>query len=367
MFPVLLVPGPVEHFYRGGGRIAALRGIVPGSGYQPEEWLGSTVTRFGEVETGLAVTAGGEFLRDLVVADPVAWTGGSGCDAGDTGVLVKLLDAGQRLPVHVHPSREFASAHLGCPYGKTEAWYVLDSVGDGAVYLGWNEDVDRDVLDRRRDAQDSEWLLSRMHRVPVVPGMGVLCPAGTVHAIGEGVFVAELQEPTDFSILLEWSVTTSTREESHLGLGFERVMPVVSTVALSAGDVEALVSRVGQGPVSEGPVSVLPAGADVFFRLLRARGSGVGGDGADGAGGAGGGVDSAGADGCGRSGVFPESFAVVLATEGEGWIVSGCGRVSLCRGEAYAIPRAFGAWWVEGPVTVLACLPGEGWPTTLTG
>lgn len=47
MRPVLLLPNPVQHFYRGGDRIAALRGIVAETEYQPEEWLGATVTRFG--------------------------------------------------------------------------------------------------------------------------------------------------------------------------------------------------------------------------------------------------------------------------------------------------------------------------------
>lgn len=125
MLPLLLPPNPVQHFYRGGDRIAALRGFVATTDRQPEEWLGSTLTRFGEGTVGLATTAEGEFLRDLIEADPAQWTGGPGRDAADTGILVKLLDARQRLPVHVHPGREFAAAHLDCPYGKTEAWYVL--------------------------------------------------------------------------------------------------------------------------------------------------------------------------------------------------------------------------------------------------
>ena len=60
-------------------------------------------------------------------------------------------------------------------------------------------------------------MLDHLHRLPVRAGDGILVPAGQPHAIGAGVFVVEAQEPTDFSILLEWSVTTATREESHLG------------------------------------------------------------------------------------------------------------------------------------------------------
>jgi len=350
MLPLLLPPNPVQHFYRGGDRIAALRGFETISDRQPEEWLGSTLTRFGEGTVGLAVTESGAFLRDIIAADPGSWTGGPARDAADTGILVKLLDARQRLPVHVHPSREFAAAHLDCPYGKTEAWYVLDSVGDGAVYIGWRTAVDRDELDRRRDAQDSEWLLDHMNRVPVRPGTGVLCPAGTVHAIGEGVFVAEVQEPTDFSILLEWSVTTSTREDSHLDLGFDAVMPAVSVDALSPEAIDALTAVSDPATAPSQPASLLPAPADPYFRILRAGAT-------DGAGSAAGGTAATGA--------FPQSFAVVLATAGEGRIVSGNGSVPLRQGEAYAIPRAFGEWRVEGSTSVIAFLPGEGWPGTL--
>ncbi len=273
MKPVLLPPNPVQHFYRGGDRIAALRGIVPETDRQPEEWLASTVSRFGSDEIGLAVTDEGDFLRDLVTGDRAAWVGRAGDGRGrDLGILVKLLDARQRLPVHVHPDRGFAGAHLDCPYGKTEAWYVLETEDDCAVHVGWNEDVDRDELDRRRDAQDSDWMLSRMNRVVVRPGMGVLVPAGTVHAIDGGIFVAEVQEPTDFSILLEWSVTTSTREESHLDLGFDAVMPAVSTGKLDAEGLAALISTAGTTPAGADFRSAAPGRRRSLLPPVRRRG-----------------------------------------------------------------------------------------------
>ncbi|WP_295855449.1 class I mannose-6-phosphate isomerase [uncultured Microbacterium sp.] len=345
MNPVLLPPNPVQHFYLGGDRIAALRGIVPETDRQPEEWLGSTVSRFGSEEIGLAVTDEGAFLRDLVTADRAAWVGArGGRDAADLGILVKLLDARQRLPVHVHPDRAFAGAHLDCPYGKTEAWFVLETEDDCAVHVGWNQDVDRDELDRRRDAQDSEWMLSRMNRVVVRPGMGVLVPAGTVHAIDGGIFVAEVQEPTDFSILLEWSVTTSTREESHLDLGFDAVMPAVSTAKLDAAALDALISTAGT--TAPGPAfrSLMPAAADAYFRLFDAAGD-TGGDAAS----------------------LPAGFAVVLVREGSGALVSDAGTVEVERGQVYAVPHAFGAWRLTGAAEILVAAPGAGWPATLRG
>lgn len=336
MKPLLLPPNPIQHFYRGGDRIAALRGVEQLTEFQPEEWIGSTVSRFGEPGVGPAVTAEGP-LADLVAANPEAWVGGPGArNASDVGVLVKLLDARQRLPVHVHPDRAFAAAHLDCPYGKTEAWFVLDADPGSALYLGWKADIDPDELARRRDAQDSEWMLAHMNEIPARVGMGVLVPAGTAHAIGEGVFVAEVQEPTDFSILLEWSVTTSTREESHLDLGFDAAMGAVSHERLAGDALAALISQAGDP--QPGPERMLPAEGDGFFRLLRGAGSG---------------------------GEYPASYAVVIVTSGSGSLRSETGEIAVASGEAYAVPHAFGPWRVTGDATVLACLPGEGWPGTL--
>jgi mannose-6-phosphate isomerase len=345
--PVRLAPNPIQHFYRGGARIAALRGFVADSDHQPEEWVAATVSRFGDETTGLAVTAAGDLLRDLVADDPVGWLGPDAAAAerfgpADTGVLVKLLDAGQRLPVHAHPDRAFAASHLDCPYGKTEAWFVLDAAPGAAVHLGWTEDVDPAELAVRRDEQDSAWMLSRMHRVEVRPGDGILVPAGQVHAIGEGVFVVEAQEPTDFSILLEWSVTTSTREESHLGLGFEQAMTAVSHARLPEPELAALCRHVDGALATRTPQPALVSMADPFFRLdVLVPGPETGEP-------------------------LPAGFAAVVVLEGGGALVSARGEVGVAGGDLLAVPAAFGDWSARGPVRIVAVRPGTGWPRDLS-
>ncbi len=346
MSAVRLAPNLVDHFYRGGAKIAALRGIETTSPRQPEEWIAATVTRSGDGRTGLARTHDGDLLRDLVAADPAGWLGGEAGTASrsgpaDTGLLVKLLDAGQRLPVHVHPDRDFAARHLDCPYGKTEAWFVLHSDGDGAVYLGWRDDVDPHELARARDAQDSEWMLSRLNRVEVRAGDGVLVPAGTAHAIGEGVFLAEVQEPTDFSILLEWSVTTSTRDDSHLGVGFDVAMRAVSCRGLGGDDLARLVRHVEAGSRAPEPQPCLPGAADAFFRLDLVAPT--------------------------ASCRVDRGFAAVLVLHGSGELVSATGRLPLRRGDVLAVPASTGDWDVVGDVEALVARPGTGWPATLTG
>jgi mannose-6-phosphate isomerase len=340
MRPAQLSPNLINHFYRGGAKIAALRGLPAAGERQPEEWIAATVSRFGAGDTGLASTVDGELLRDLVAADPAGWLGGrhqGRFSPEDSGMLVKLLDAGQRLPVHVHPDRAFARSHLQCPYGKTEAWLVLDADPGSAVYLGWRGDVDPGELAARRDAQDGAWMLERMHRLEVGRGDGILVPAGTVHAIGAGVFVLEAQEPTDWSILLEWSVTTETRDGSHLGLGFDTAMGAVAHERLDPDRLPELISHVDlDGP---GPASCLVEPADPFFRVdLLSAGVPV-----------------------------PAGFGALLVLDGGGELRGGTGSVAVAAGQALAVPAGFGDWTIHGAARGLLARPGRDWPGDLIG
>jgi len=342
--PVVLAPNLIDHFYRGGARIAALRGIRTTSTRQPEEWLGATVSRADTELIGLSRTESGELLRDLVSDDPASWTGpehASARDEADVGVLVKLLDAGQRLPVHAHPDRSFARSHLDCPYGKTESWLVLGSDPGAGVHLGWNTDLDPEELVRRRDTQDGDWMLGHMNRVEVAPGMGILVPAGTAHAIDAGVFVIEVQEPTDFSIVLEWSITTSTREESHLGIGFDAAMQAVSTRALPPSWLDRLVVRNDLAARHTDARSVLPAGADPFFTLHHL------------------------APVPGTTNGIGAGFAVVLVLSGSATLVGSHESIQVSSGHVLAVPHAFGAWDVDGDASLLVGAPGSGWPASL--
>ncbi len=75
MKPQVLPPNVLRHFYAGGARIAALRGIELESDHMPEEWLGAVNTTFGDTERGLSRLADGTLVRDAVAADPHAWLG----------------------------------------------------------------------------------------------------------------------------------------------------------------------------------------------------------------------------------------------------------------------------------------------------
>jgi mannose-6-phosphate isomerase len=344
MQPLVMPPNIIDHFYRGGERIADLRGVNMPSSRRPEEWLAATTFRTGDPGVGPSRTESGQLLRDLIASDPIGWLGSDEGPSGDNGILVKLLDPAQRLPVHVHPDRAFAMSHLSCPYGKTEAWYVLATSDDSAsVWLGWSEEVDPLELSRRVEAQDSDWMLSRMNRVDVKPGDGILVPASTAHAIGEGVFVAEVQEPTDPSILLEWSITTATRDESHLNLGLPVALSATNHHRFDQARLAKLIKRADPGRTGPMPQQLLPAAADPFFRLdLLSPAKGT------------------------RPGL-PAGFAVGIALAGSGEIhFSEGSAIAARRGHVFAVPAGVGDWSVSGELQFLVCRPGAGWPATLS-
>jgi hypothetical protein len=173
--PMLLPNNQFDHFYRGGDRIKTLRG-GPGGPQRPEEWIASATTRAGQTLQGLSTLPSRELLRDAVRADPTAWLGPAHVERyGADGVelLVKLLDAGQRLPVHVHPTRAFAREHLDLAHGKTEAWVVVEADPGAVVGIGLRRPNDPRGAPPARRRHDSAALVdARPHRWRCGPATG---------------------------------------------------------------------------------------------------------------------------------------------------------------------------------------------------
>lgn len=329
-------PNRLAHFYLGGEAITRLRGVPAPAERSPEEWLASTVTRFGEASTGLSTLPDGSLLVDAVRADPHGWTGGAmPAGPGDVGVLVKLLDAGQRLPVHVHPDRGFAARHLRSCYGKTEAWVVLEAAPGAQVHVGWREDVDDDELARAVLAGDEAWMLARMHAVDVVPGDVVLVPGGTAHAIGAGIFVVEVQEPSDFSLLLEFEGFSSL-EDAFAGMDAAGAVSATRTTATSTDELRALCRHVDLATRDDAPVRLVPEAGDEFFRaeLLAPTGAST----------------QTPAD-------VEAGFGVLVVLAGAGELRCADGDTAVTAGDVVAVPHGAGGWHLAGDVTAVLCRP----------
>ncbi|MEO8263580.1 MAG: carbohydrate kinase [Pseudolysinimonas sp.] len=319
--PVVLTSNrPAPRFYRGGRRITDFRGDAPAGEFEPEDWVGSTTTVAGHEALGLTVLPDGRTLADAVATDPEGWLGAAHVAryGADTRLLVKLLDPGQRLPVHAHPSAAWATEHVARAHGKVEAWFIL-SPGD--VHLGLRADVSDADLHTLVSAQDTAGLLALLNTVPVVAGDVVFVPAGVLHAIGEAVLLVELQEPEDLSILLEWrGFELDGERDGHLGVGFDLALTAVDHHALTPARLAELVRPAGYG-------SVFPTEADEFFRLERVA------------------VDG--------TATLDAGFTILVVTEGEVRM----GDLTLPRGRTVVVPDAAGAIVLSGRGEVLACRP----------
>ncbi|HEY7591790.1 MAG TPA: class I mannose-6-phosphate isomerase [Actinophytocola sp.] len=327
--PVRLPANQPDRFYRGGAGIAALRGTAERE-FGPEDWVASCTTLHGSPDLGLSVLPDGRLLRDAVAEHADNWLGATHLArfGTDPALLVKLLDAGQRLPVHCHPSNEFAAAHFDSRFGKTEAWLVVGATGpDAIVHIGFAEDVSAETVTDWVARQDSAAMLGALNPVTVRPGDTVFVPAGVPHAIGAGVFIVELQQPTDLSVTLEWKGFLDTEAGGHLGIGFETALGCVDR----SGWGERLGTLVHHDEDTSAPLRDLFGEQSAgFFRAERVRG---------------------GAE-------LAPSFAVLVALSGTGVLhTEHAGDVPVARGDTFVIPFTAGAATVSGDVVAVRCLP----------
>lgn len=178
------------------------------------------------------VTAGngeGLTLGDIIAADPEGRLGALAMAAvGGKSIfplLVKLIDAAENLSIQVHPDDELA-APFGKP-GKTEAWHVLSAELDGALYLGLEDDIDTATFMTHAHLLDGT-SAADLRRVTARHGETWMIPAGTVHALGAGVMVYEIQQPSDITFRLDdWGRTDAAGNprEMHLQQGEEAIRP----------------------------------------------------------------------------------------------------------------------------------------------
>jgi mannose-6-phosphate isomerase len=317
--PQRLPPNVLRHFYAGGGRIAALRGLDLDSDHMPEEWLGAANTTFGAEERGLSRFEDGTFVRDAIQADPEAYLGVEHVArfGADPALLVKLLDAGQRLPVHFHPGRAFARDNLGLRYGKTEAWVIVEAERGASVHAAFKRDVELGEVREWMRTQDSGAMLDALHELVVAPGDVVFVPAGTPHAIGEGILMVELQEPTDLSVLLEWDGFELDEDDGHLNLGWDLALQALDRRGWDEDQAHAL-----RGPG-------LPDGADPYFRAERLH----------------------------RGAVLDPGFSILVALGGKGTLATEAGELELRRGAAVLLPHAAGAGELRGNLELLRARP----------
>ena len=235
--PIRLITSRAWRTYLGGKMIASLHGEEGEDNHFPEEWLMSTVTARNagreHIVEGISRVADTALpLSDLVASHPCEMLGEAHVAAHgkSLGVLVKLLDAAERLTLQVHPTREKARELFDSEFGKTECWHIIGQREIGGespcIYIGFREGVTREEWERCFREQNIPAMLSCLHRVEVKTGDTFIVRGGVPHGIGAGCFLVEIQEPTDYTVRTE-RVTPSGLAVAdvmcHQGLGFERM------------------------------------------------------------------------------------------------------------------------------------------------
>ncbi len=120
-------------------------------------------------------------------------------DPSELPVLIKFIDAKSDLSVQVHPDDAYAAENEGGQRGKTEMWYVVDAKPGASLVFGLSREVTRERLRTRIEEGKLERYLAR---VPVKKNDVFYIPAGTIHAIGRGILIAEIQESSNLTYRL---------------------------------------------------------------------------------------------------------------------------------------------------------------------
>jgi mannose-6-phosphate isomerase len=204
--------------YQGGMLLDTIEGKeTPKDSSFPEDWIGSTVEARNigreHISEGLAMVMNnkGESVsfRDLLKNNQEYFLGKDGetMRSMDDIPLVKYLDSSTRLHFQAHPTREFAQERLDMPRGKTEAYVILETregISDPYIYAGFQRSPSREQLKTWIETQDIASIESCFDRIPVKAGDVFLLPGGRPHALGEGILMLEIMEPSDLAVRFEF-------------------------------------------------------------------------------------------------------------------------------------------------------------------
>lgn len=230
----------------------------------------------------------------------------------DFPVLVKLIDAAKPLSIQVHPDDAYARAH-GERFGKNELWYILHAEEDAFLYLGFREEISEAEF---RTRIENNTLTDVLNRVPVKPGDVYFIPTGTLHAIGAGITLAEIQQNSNAT----YRVYDFGRKDKN---GKER--------PLHTEDALAVTKRVPYEPQTDAYPHVATCASFTVDRLYLDGHSLQQTEGE--------------VDEC--------SFLHMLITEGSGEVRTASDTVPFARGDSLFLPASAGSYRITGACDVL--------------
>jgi mannose-6-phosphate isomerase len=265
----------------------------------------------------------GTTLRELVRSRPLELLGPAVSSREAFPLLVKFIDANQDLSVQVHPDDE-KGRRLANDSGKTEAWVILAAEPGSLIYAGLKLGVGPDAFRRAIDAGEVEPLL---HRFEARPGDSILIEAGTVHAIGAGVMLAEIQQMSDATFrVFDWNRRgpDGKPRELHIEQAMESIDFERGPVNPIAPEAQAIDGSGTRERLARSP----------YFELER--------------------LTIRDATHVGR----PDRFTILMNLEGRFDVLQGGRSVALDYGQTVLLPAAAGACQItpHGEAVVLSCI-----------
>jgi mannose-6-phosphate isomerase len=231
MYPIKLRPQSIEKVWGGHELARVLHRKIPGRAAIGEIWV---------AWDGLWIKNGrwrGQLLRDLVARqrDAVLGPGIDPTTVSEFPLLVKFLDARQHLSIQVHPNDAYARLHEGQPFGKSEMWYVVAADPGAVIYQGLSHSMTPTEL---RSALESGSIVDHLAKIEVKPGDVFVNAPGTIHALGAGIVIFELQQSSDLTYrLYDWDrPSAGARRPLHV----DRAVDVADYLPLSIHQVRPI-------------------------------------------------------------------------------------------------------------------------------
>ncbi len=331
--PLKQLPTRVWRTYRGGRLLEEFLGYEnPKDSDYPEDWISS----FLEAKNPEYVENEGISRVEEGLITNHADASDFGPNRDEPALLTKLLDAGERLGIQVHPTDEYSQLHFGTPFGKTECWHIISKRSeDACIYLGFKPYVTKELWRELFEKQDIEGMLNCLHKFTPEVGDTILVRGGMPHAIGAGLFLLEIQQPCDYTMRTETTTAYGTKltpMQIHYGLGEEKMLDCFNYNGLSREETEAY-CFLKHDPVSCEDYTLNPLVTyddTPFFALQSVRAA--------------------------QYSFTPNSFVSLVVTEGTGSIEHGEGSISAKKGDKFFIPYGIGEIQLKN-ISALICHP----------
>lgn len=333
--PIFFERNRVRRVYTGGKLFGDFFGDAAVDGFLPEEWVASAVEACNKEsdreKEGVSVVRGsGVHFDGLLEKYPQEMLG----SRGKMRILVKLLDSAVRLPAQAHPDKAFSRKYFQSEYGKTESWIILDTRPGAKIYFGFRDGVTREMFLSAIEASKTD--KDAMERLMECwePRIGdvFLVPAKTVHAIGAGCLILEVQEPTDFTIQPEYRCDEYllSHREMYMSLSKEEAMGCFSFAKAPDAKIAPRILRDSEGVKVE---ALIGEGDTDCFVINRVTLTG------------------------GAYGInVPDSYGVYVATAGWGELTGGNNAREIRKGDYFFMPACLmGKYSVKGWLELVEC------------